>query len=215
MFVRDRMTANPVTVTPDTPFDHALRLMQERQVRRFPVVDRQGLVIGIVSEKDVLNTAPSKATMLDRHELHALLAQLQVSNVMTRSPIMVDPGLPLEEAARIMADNKIGGLPVVDATKTLVGIITETDIFRTMVELMGARRSGLRLTIRVEDHRGALAELTSAIAQQGGNILTLGVFQGEDQTHPVITTKVQDVEEASLVDALRAAGMELIDVRKV
>lgn len=215
MLVRDRMTADPVTISPETSFNDALRLMRERRVRRFPVLNTQRRVVGIVSEKDLLNAAPSPATTLDRYEISTLLARLKARDVMTRDVITVMPDLPLEEAARIMADNKIGGLPVVDGGHELVGIITETDIFRTMVEMLGARRRGLRLTFRVEDQRGALAQFAGEITRQGGNIITVGVFQGDDQVHPVIMTKVEFVDEERLVATLRSKGAEMLDIRRV
>lgn len=211
MLVRDRMTTNVLTVAPDTSFDQALRLMRERKVRRFPVMSGQRLV-GIVSEKDLLNAGPSRATMLDRFELHELINRLTISDVMHRQVITITPEHPLEEAARIMADNKIGGMPVLEGAQ-LVGIITETDIFRTMTEMLGARRKGLRLTFSVDDHRGVLAELTSEIARQGGHIITMGAFQGDDPTRLIITTKVEQVDEERLTAMLRGKGAHLLDVR--
>lgn len=215
MLVRDQMTLHAITVAPDTTFDQALRLMRARRVRRFPVVDAQHHVVGIVSEKDLLNAAPSPATSLDRHEMHALLDKLTVADVMTRQVLTVTPATPLEEAARIMADNKIGGLPVVDQQRALAGIITETDIFRTMVDLLGARRTGLRLTFRVEDHRGALAEVVGEVTRQGGNIITVGVFQGDDQSHPMIIMKIEGGDQERLVAMLRGRRAQVLDVRQI
>lgn len=213
MLVRDRMTRTPVTATPDTPFDEALRLMRERRVRRLPIVERDGRVVGIVSEKDLLNAAPSPATTLSRYEINELLSRLRLRDLMTRQVITVTPDMPLEEAARIMADNKIGGLPVVDAQQQLVGIITETDIFRTMVEMLGARRPGLRLTLRVDDHRGALAQIAGEITRQGGNIITVGVFQDQEHAQPIVTLKVENVDDAHLIEALRGMQIEILDAR--
>ncbi|WP_026369782.1 CBS and ACT domain-containing protein [Kallotenue papyrolyticum] len=213
MLVRDRMTQTPVTATPDTSFNEALRLMRERRVRRLPIVERDGRVVGIVSEKDLLNAAPSPATTLSRYEINELLSRLRLRDLMTHQVITVTPDMPLEEAARIMADNKIGGLPVVDAQQQLVGIITETDIFRTMVEMLGARRPGLRLTLRVDDHRGALAQIAGEITRQGGNIITVGVFQDQEHAQPIVTLKVENVDDAHLIEALRGMQIEILDAR--
>lgn len=215
MLVRDRMTPTPATVTAETTYDEAMRLMRERKVRRFPVVDKQQRVVGIVSEKDLLNATPSPATTLSRHEMLELLARLQIRDLMTRNTVVVQPDMPLEEAARIMADNKIGGLPVVDAQHRLVGIITETDIFRTMVDMLGARRGGLRLSFRVEDHRGALAEIAGEVTRQGGNIITVGVFGGDDQTHPMIMMKVENIDDQRLIATLEGMRAEILDARRV
>lgn len=213
MLVRDQMTPNPITVAPTTTFDRALQLMRERRVRRFPVLNAQQRVVGIISEKDLLNAAPSPATVLDRFELHTLIAKLPVDKVMSRNVISVQPDTPLEEAARLMADNKIGGLPVIDAQHTLVGVITETDIFRVMVDLLGARSKGLRLTFQIEDQRGVLAKFVGEITRQGGNIVALSVFHGNDQAHPVIVVKVEGGDEERLVAMIRGAGATVLDSR--
>lgn len=214
MLVRDCMTPNPITVTPATTFDQALRMMRERNVRRFPVLTAQQRLVGIISEKDLLNAAPSPATSLDRYELHGLLAKLTVEEVMTHRLITVTPDMPLEEAARLMADNKIGGLPVVDEHNALVGVITETDIFRTMVDLLGARIKGLRITFQIEDQRGMLAKLVGEITRQSGNIITVSVFHGNDQAHPVIVIKVEGADEERLLAMLRGAGATILDSRQ-
>lgn len=215
MLVRDRMSRAVHTVTPDLSFDQALRQMRERKVRRFPVVDTQGRMVGIVSEKDLLNAAPSPATSLERHELHALLAKLKVSEVMSRNVIVINDSLPIEEAARIMADNKIGGVPVVDERQTLVGIITETDVFRTLLDMFGARRKGLRITFSVEDQRGALAQLAGEVARQGGDIIAVSVVPGADQQHRIFTLKLDNADEERLTAMLRGRGAEILDIRKV
>src|SRR5512142_1881100 len=127
MLVGERMTPRPITVSQDASIDDALHTMRERKVRRLPVVDAAGRMVGIVSDKDLLHAAPSPATSLSVYELHYLLSKLTVKRVMSSPVITIGPGTPLEEAARIMADNKIGGLPVVEDAR-LVGIITETDV---------------------------------------------------------------------------------------
>jgi acetoin utilization protein AcuB len=132
--------------------------------------------------------------------------------VMTRDVIAVTEDTTLEEAARIMTDNKIGGLPVMNNGK-LVGIITETDLFKIFLELLGAREMGVRLTMLVPDEKGVLAQVTEGIAGLGGNIVSLGTFWGEDPTNTLLTIKVQDVEEDDLVKALEPLAMEMVDVR--
>ena len=114
MLVRERMSTNPVTITTDYTITQALRVMRENQVRRLPVLDQDGGLLGIVSEKDLLYASPSPATSLSIYEMHYLLSQLRVTELMTTDLITVNSDTPLEEAARIMADNKIGGLPVLN-----------------------------------------------------------------------------------------------------
>jgi acetoin utilization protein AcuB len=136
MLVKDRMSSPAITVWEDTPFQDALKLMHSRQIRRLPIVDQHNQLIGIVSERDLLHAAPSPATSLSVWELNYLLWKLTVGSLMTRKVATVTPEMPLVEAAQLMVDQKIGGLPVVDHERQVIGIITETDIFKAFVELV-------------------------------------------------------------------------------
>ncbi len=211
MLVGERMTRNPVTVGEDTNIDDALHLMRERKVRRLPVMDRAGKMVGIVSDKDLLHAAPSPATSLSVYEMHYLLSRLTVKRVMSSPVITVGPGTPLEEAARIMADHKIGGLPVVE-DGNLAGIITETDIFKILLELLGARVPGLRVTLAVPEVKGMLARITSCISERGGNIISLVTF-GEQAGERLVMIKTNEIDPDSLRQALDGAGVTILDVR--
>ncbi len=214
MLVHERMTANPITVNPETSFQDALQLLRDKKIRRLPVVDKSGRLVGIVVEKDLLYASPSPATTLSVFEMHYLLSKLLVKDVMTKSVIAVGEDCPLEEAARIMVDKKIGSLPIVRDHK-VVGIITETDIFRTMAEALGGRAKGLRVTIRVPEQRGELALVTSEVVKLGGNIVSLATFLGNDPQHRELTLKVRDVKRDVLVAALEKAGAQVVDAREV
>jgi acetoin utilization protein AcuB len=214
MLVYERMSRHPLIVSSDTPVDAALKRMREEKVRRFPVVEDESKVVGIVSEKDLLYAAPSPATSLSIYELHYLLSRITVEQVMTRNVITVEETDPLEEAARIMVDNKVGGLPVLREGK-LVGIITETDIFKTFMEMLGARNQGLRLTLLCPEQRGQLAALTGAAAELGGNIISLGTFWGKDAASAIVTMKVVGVDKDALMEKIRPHVLEVIDVRDV
>lgn len=214
MLVHDRMSRHPITVRPDVPIHEALQIMRREKIRRLPVLDENGKLVGIVAEKDLLYASPSSAKALNVYELQYLLAKLTVADVMTRNVITVTEFTPLEEAARIMVDNKIGALPVMRGDQ-LVGIITETDIFKVFLELLGAREKGLRLTILVPEARGVLASLTGTIAELGGNIIALGTFRGEDPTNRIVTIKVEDVDREKLLNAIRSQILEVLDVREV
>jgi acetoin utilization protein AcuB len=214
MLVYERMSRHPITVSPNTPVEAALKRMREEKIRRFPVIDDDGKLVGIVSDKDLLYAAPSPATSLSIYELHYLYSRITVGQVMTREVITVEESDPIEEAARVMVDNKIGGLPVMREGK-LVGIVTETDIFKTLMEMMGARDEGVRLTLLCPEHRGQLAALTGAVAEMGGNIVSLGTFWGKDATNALITMKVAGVDKDKLVEKVKPHVLELIDVREV
>jgi acetoin utilization protein AcuB len=137
MLIKDRMTRSPITAPPEMPMQEALKLMRERGIRRLPVVDKKGKLVGIVSDRDLLHASPSDATSLSVWELNYLLSKVTLKELMTTPVITVSPETPVQEAARIMAEEKIGGLPVVQAGK-VVGIITETDLFRVLLELLPA-----------------------------------------------------------------------------
>ena len=203
MLVGDRMTKRPITVSADTSIDKALQLMREERIRRFPVLDKHGKLVGIVSEKDLLYASPSPATSLSIYEIPYLLSRVKVRDVMTKKVITVGEDTPLEEAARIMADNKIGGLPVMRDDK-LVGIITETDLFKIFLELLGAREESVRLSMLVPEKKGTLAKIASTVAEMGGNFIALGTIMGEDPTNRQLTIKVTDVPEEQLSPAWKA-----------
>jgi len=213
MLVKNRMSRHPITVTADVHVDEALKMMRDNKVRRLPVIDKDGQLMGIVSEMDLLYASPSPATSLSVYEIHYLMARITVQDVMTKEVISIEEDTPLEEAALIMVDNKIGGLPVV-RNGTLVGIITETDLFKIFLELLGAREKGVRLTLQVPNEKGALASITSQIAQMGGDIISLGTFLGEDPTEGLLTVKVAEVPQDQLVEALQTPERKLVDVRE-
>ena len=197
MLLVERMTTEPVTATPDTPINQALATIETQSLRCLPVLDADEAIVGIVSEKDLLR-APGDDP---------------ISSVMTRDVITVTEYTALEEAARIMADHKISTLPIMRSGK-LIGIITETDLFKIFLELLGAREEGVRLTMLVPEERGMLASLTNEIAAMGGNILALSTFTGEDPTNRMVTVKVADVANEKLVAIMEALGMEIVDVRE-
>jgi acetoin utilization protein AcuB len=135
MLVGESMTKDPIVIRDDTPLDKAIKIMRDNKVRRLPILNDKGALVGIVSERDLLFASPSPATSLSIYELHYLMSRITVADVMTTEVITVTEDTPLQEAARIMADNKIGGLPV-ERKGELVGIITETDLFKIFLELL-------------------------------------------------------------------------------
>ena len=215
MLIKERMSTPAVTITPDIPFQDALKLMREKGYRRLPVVNRSGELVGIVSERDLLYATPSPASSLSVWELNYLLSQLQVREIMTKHVITTTPDTPIEDAAEVMATRKIGGMPVVDANNYVLGVITETDIFKALVEMMAMRRSGVRLTLDVPERMGVLGELATGIAEMGGNIMGVGVYDSDVINHRRLLTKVQGVTKAQLVDMLEGLGDHVLDAREV
>lgn len=213
MLIHERMSANPITVKEVASLYDALKLMQNNKVRRLPVVDKAGKLVGIVSEKDLLYASPSPATSLSVWEISALTAKIKVSDLMTREVITVCEDCPVEEAARVMVDNNIGGLPVMRGEK-LVGMITETDLFKMFLEMLGARELGIRFTLLVPERQGILADIAQRVSSLGGCIVALGTFLGEDPSNRLITMKLQDVDKEELWPRLAELGIELVDVRE-
>lgn len=212
MLVGERMTKPVITVRPEMSMPDALNLMRKEHIRRLPVVNKKGDLIGIVTEADLLKASPSEATSLSMYEITYLLSKLTLDRIMSRNVVTVTEDTPLEDAARIMADNEISGLPVMRG-KEVVGMITETTLFRIFLELLGARRAGIRLTVSVPDTPGELANLTRAIHNQGGNIIALGTFLGETNAEGVITLKVEGLEMEPLKKAIQPFVEKIIDIR--
>lgn len=211
MLIKERMSKPVITITPDTSVQEALQIMRENKIRRLPVMEGKKLV-GIVTERDLLYASPSPATTLSIQEMHYMLSKLKVREIMKYPVITIDENAPLEEAARIMADNKIGGLPVTRDGE-LVGIITESDLFKVFTEMMAAREEGLRITLLVPEKKGVLASITKAIASKGGNIVSLGQFWGEDLTTRTVTIKVSGITREALEEAVALEGIKVLDIR--
>jgi acetoin utilization protein AcuB len=212
MFVGERMSRPVLTITPDTPVQEALARMRKDKVRRYPVVDKGGKLLGIITDTDLMNASPSDATTLSVWEINYLLSKINVDRVMTKKVLTVTEDTPIEDAARLMAYQKIGGLPVMRADR-LVGIITETDIFRMFLEMLGARAPGIRITVEVREAPGRLYELAGAIHKLGGNIVGLGFIQGESTESRMAMIKVNGVELPALRIAIAPLVEEIVDMR--
>lgn len=212
MLIGKRMSHPVISISPDLPIHDALTLFKKEHIRRAPVV-KNGKLIGIVSDKDLLNASPSPVSSLSIWEMNYLLSKITIAEVMTKKVFTVDEDTPIEEAARIMADNKIGGLPVM-RDGHVVGIITETDLFKIFLELLGARESGVRVTALVTDKPGQLARITQALSRVGGNFIAFGVFTGEDPSNRMITFKVTGLDAKGVKNAIQPLVESLIDIRE-
>lgn len=211
MLVRNRMTPNPVTVTTDTSLKDAMALIRSKPFRHLPVVDSAGKLAGIVTEKSLVYASPTPATSLSVFEVDYILSRTTVGQVMQTPVITVGPDLPIEEAARKMVDHRIGCLPVVEDDK-LVGIISDTDIFRIFVEALGGGHSSLRISVVIPEEVGSLARLTQCIASVGGNIHSLGMFWGEKPEDRVVVVRVERVDRETVLKALEAEGIQVVRV---
>ena len=212
MLVKGRMSAPIISTTSDTQIMEAMDVMKQNNIRRMPVLDKKGNLVGIVSDKDLLNASPSDATSLSVWEVNYLVARIKVKDVMTKKVMTVTGDTPVEEAARMMADSKIGGLPVMLDSK-VVGLITETDLFKLLVEMMGARESGLRVTALVPNKLGELDAITHAIAEIGGGFIAFGQFNADDTDHRIVTFKVTGLTAEQITTAVSPVVDEITDIR--
>ncbi len=214
MLVKDRMTFDPITIAPDASVHDAFRIVQEKGIHYLPVVNKRGKLIGIVTRADLMRASPSAATTLTVYEANYLLAHLQVKDAMTSPATTVVEEAPLEEAAQLMVDREISCLPVMrpegrDPAGKLVGIITESDIFRAFVEILGGGDPVLRVTLRAPDVPGELARLTAVIADLGGNLHSVAAFRNSEPGYVYFTFRLEGVDEEILVPALEKLGEQV------
>lgn len=186
MFVAERMTKHPVSVKSDATIGEVDRLMKKNKFHRMLIVD-DGKLVGYVSDRDVMRVAPSPATSLSKFEIRELLDKLKVSDIMQKKVVTVNEDATIEEAALIMYNNKVGGLPVISEVGAVVGIITATDILKTFVDVMGlpdGRKT--RLTLEVENKIGVMANITKIFSDNGVNIDSLITCKTNEKKYEVV-----------------------------
>lgn len=213
MFVINRMTKNPMTVTAGTKVDEVAHLMKKHNFRRLPVVD-DGKLVGFLSDSDLMRVAPSPATTLSRYEINSLLAKICVRDIMKKDVVSVNVDATIEEAALIMYKNKIGGMPVVSNMGAVVGVITETDIFKTFVDVMGLADGKTRITLEVTDKIGVVKDIAEIFGQAGVSIDSLITCKKEDNKYEIVIrgdiTNIDDIKAK-----LEAKGYKVIHTVKI
>lgn len=210
MLVKEWMTEAPVTVAAQTPVMEAMHLLREGGYRRLPVMDGDRL-IGIVTDRDLKEATPSKATTLSIYELNYLLSKLLVRDVMVRDVVTVGVDEPIETAALLMEEHKVSGLPVMDGGR-LVGILTITDALRALVTMLGLKEGGTRVSVDLPDEPGVLARVAAAAAPSNiVAVVTAGVKAGQ-RRHLVLRVAGEGAEQ--FAERVRASeGVEVTDVR--
>ena len=211
MTVSKNMTINPVTTTPDMGVFEAFELMKNEGVQRLPVLDNDGNLVGIISEKNITSAAADRKVSIVEFAL--LLSKIKVGDVMTKEVITVSIDDPVELAARKMSDNDISILPVVDNDGKLVGIVSRSDLFRLLLELFGTRHYGIRVTFRIKDQKGVIAKLAIALEKIGANIVSIGNLDS-DQGHSTIIMKINGVDESLIKDTLSPLVDGNLDIRE-
>ncbi|HPU44146.1 MAG TPA: CBS and ACT domain-containing protein, partial [Dictyoglomaceae bacterium] len=213
MLVKMRMTKDPISVSPDTSILEAWKIMQNSQVRRLLVIDK-GKLVGIVTERDLRSVSPSRATSLSIFEINYLLEKLKVKEAMTSNPITVDADAPIEEAALIMKNNKVSALPVIEEGK-VVGIITESDIFRAFIEMLGEGKRGLRYMLRIKNTPGEIAKVVNLMAERGINIMSMATFPAESEDYGFLVLRLETEDFALVNEIFRRNNVSVEHIRKI
>ncbi len=213
MFVANRMAKNPVTVGPDEGLDTAASLMKKGHFRRLPVVEA-GKLVGFFSDRDLMRVAPSPATTLSRYEERTLLDQLKVRDIMVKDVVTVPEDATIEEAALIMYKHKIGGLPVLSSVGAVVGVITETDIFKSFVDVMGLQEGKTRLTVRVDNKVGVIADIAQIFKENGVSLDSFVTCRQEDGSYELIIRG--DIPDVDVIKGkIEAQGYKVIHTVKI
>jgi len=208
MLVGNWMSKDPVTVTPDTSMMRASKALKDKHIRSLCVADEKGMLLGIVTDRDIKEASPSKATTLDVHELYYLLSEIKVKDIMSTKLITISPDESVEKAAILMMDHKIGGLPVVDKAGKLVGVITQTDVFNVLISITGVLHGGLQVAIDLPDEPGTLGGVVAVLnAHQARIMSVLTAYEPEGVASRKVFIRIQDMDrslETKLMDDLRS-----------
>lgn len=173
MLIENWMTKDVITLTPETSMMKASKLMKEKRISRVPVVDEKGALVGIVSDRDIKDASPSKATTLDMHELYYLLSEVKLKDIMTKKVMTIRVGETVERAAVILLENNIGGLPVVDEANKVVGIVTDSDIFKVLIRITGVLEGGIEIGLRLPNQPGGLVPVLDHLKDAGARVMSL------------------------------------------
>jgi len=207
MLIREWMTKDVITVTPDTSMMKASKILKENRIRRLPVVDAEGRLIGIISDRDIKEASPSKATTLDMHELYYLLSEIKVKDIMTRDPFTVRADDTVETVALNMIEKRIGGLPVIDDGGKLVGIISDSDVFKVLITITGVRHGGVQFAFELENTPGTLKPIVDTLREHNARIISI-LTSMDDSTGPTRRVYIRILpmdraEENRIIEAVK------------
>jgi len=214
-YMREKIQRNPVTINPEASFFDARNLIHEKGIRHLPVVDKNDALVGIVTDRDIRQAAPSDATLLSVQELNYLLGRLKVSTFMTPKDklITITPDTLIEEAVQLMHDNKIGCLPVLEKGK-LYGIFTETDALNHLVDIFGFKQKGTRLTLALEDKPGSLLGILEVFKKHDVNVISIVTPSFIVEGKRIAAIRIRTEEYKDLVADLEKAGYDVLSIGK-
>ncbi|HZW36678.1 MAG: CBS and ACT domain-containing protein [Deltaproteobacteria bacterium] len=209
MNVSKRMMRNPVFVDENDSMKKAMDLLKEREIRHLPVLKDGEKLVGILTERDIKQASPSPATALEIREIYYLLDKVKVKQIMTRRPYTVSSSAPIEEAALIMREKKIGCLPVVEEGR-LVGILTETDILDAFIEAMGVSGPGYRMELALPNRPGMLFEVVKLMKDFEANVVSVATAAHDDSDRKILILRLEAKNYKVLKAAVKKAGFEML-----
>ncbi len=208
MLIKDWMTSTVVTVQPDTSMMKAAKLMKDHNIRGLPVIDAEGRLMGIVTDRDVKEASPSKATTLDVHELYYLLAEIKVKDIMTKNPLRVLANDTVEKAAVIMTQKKVGSLPVVDDGNKVVGIISQADVFKVLISITGVMSGGVQMAFELPNTEGTLKPILDDLRDLHARLMSILTAYDQTGTKRVVYIRIQDMDKSALNAVRQALGQK-------
>jgi acetoin utilization protein AcuB len=210
MLVKNWMSKNVITIDADDSMQDAMALLKEHGIRMLPVM-KKGKLVGIVTDRDLKKASASDATTLEIHELLYLLTKVKVKAIMTKDPMTVPPDYTVEETAQVLLESKISGAPVVDDSGKVVGIITQSDLFRVLMSLTGIENGGIQFGLQVEDRAGSIKEVADIVRQYGGRMVSIltsydnvpaGYRKVYIRMHSIDRAKIKELNDALSAKAL-------------
>ncbi|MHC1699514.1 MAG: CBS and ACT domain-containing protein [Humidesulfovibrio sp.] len=212
MLIENWMTKDVVTATPETSMMKASKIMKEKGISRLPVVDERGVLQGIVSDRDIKDASPSKATTLDMHELYYLLSEIKLKDIMTRKVVTIRAGETIERAAALMLEHNIGGMPVVDEQGKVVGVVTDSDIFKVLVRITGVLEGGVQIGVRLSNQPGGLVPVLDYLKDHGARLMSLlTACEPAEVGMRDVYLRIRDMDKAAL-NALKAEMQKNFEV---
>jgi acetoin utilization protein AcuB len=198
LLVENWMNPHVITVDADDSMLDATKILKEHNIRHLPVLEK-GKLVGIVTDRDLKRASPSDATSLEAHELLYLIANIKVREIMTTNPITVPYNFTIEEAAQILLQAKISGMPVVDKDGNVIGTITQTDLFKVLISLTGVGKKGVQFAFLLEDRPGSIKEVTDIIRSYGGRMASiLSSYEKAPEGHRYAYIRMYDVDREKI-----------------
>ncbi|UCE54473.1 MAG: CBS domain-containing protein [Desulfobacterales bacterium] len=198
MLVKNWMSKNIITIDVDDSMQDAIKLLKEHKIRMLPVL-KNGILVGIVTDRDLKRASASDATSLDIHELLYLISKIKVKDIMTKDPITVPLDFTVEETAEVLLNNRISGVPVVDHGGNIVGTITQTDLFRVLISLTGVGKRGIQIAVQIDDKPGSIKEVADIIRAFGGSMVSiLTSYDGVPEGYRNVYIRARSIDRLKL-----------------